>query len=312
MNRALAVKHHRENMPKRPDVVPDSRWGARIWHGLTQKHFNDHLETFGPGVTLYYRSSVRFLFMFAMLSVASSLSMSILVAVHKEDVETAAEVEVEPEEADDTGVELAALDLEAAVENYFPPWLQPVQNTMLGVFDDVSGLEEQVDIGFGFIISAADACLLLGYIDAGSIIFYVLFLRYLSALQNYEIRELEQRNLQVCDFTLMIRNLPAKTSIVAIKKHFEGVAQMANAGSVLPRKRNCQRENGMRPPDGYNSIVAEVSVALHEVGPALLLNFLARTKMQAELHKTELKMMRDFNISSVMEIPKMMRCAQPL
>ena len=65
----------------------------------------------------------------------------------------------------------------------------------------------------------------------------------------------------------MVRNLPPKTSLVTIKNHFEEIARIANSGSVLPRQRNCKREKPMR---FGTAVVAEVTVALSEVGPQLL------------------------------------------
>ena len=44
--------------------------------------------------------------------------------------------------------------------------------------------------------------------------------------------------LQVCDFTVMVRGLPPKTSIVAIKKHFELLASIANSAASRRRDRH--------------------------------------------------------------------------
>ena len=90
----------------------------------------------------------------------------------------------------------------------------------------------------------------------------------------------------------MVRNLPPKTSIVAIKKHFTEVARISNNGSVMPRGRGCKHEKPLRRPKGAINTVSEVTVALHEVGPELLEKFLERNDLKHEMNVMELKMMR--------------------
>ena len=165
---------------------------------------------------------------------------------------------------------------------------------MLGTHDDVEAVSQQ----------EKDRILMLGYLDAATVVVYYAFLKWLVWDQNREIKKMDENNLKVCDFSVMVRNLPPKTSAVAIQKHFNLVARNANVGGVMPRGRDCKRYKPMR---GGQSIVAEVTVALHEVGPMLLEEFLSRTEMKADLNRLELEMMREFDIQSVLEIPRALK-----
>lgn len=55
------------------------------------------------------------------------------------------------------------------------------------------------------------------------------------------------------------------------------------------------------------SVVAEVTVALQEVGPQLLEEFLARSEMKSDMHRIELQLMKQFDINTILDIPKVLK-----
>ena len=44
----------------------------------------------------------------------------------------------------------------------------------------------------------------MGYLDAVSVLFYLLFLRFLKTLQEHEIKKMEEEKLQVCDIDVRV------------------------------------------------------------------------------------------------------------
>ena len=95
--------------------------------------------------------------------------------------------------------------------------------------------------------------------------------------------------------------------MIAVKKHFTEVARSANTGATLPLGRGCKREKPQKHMDGAVHTVAEVTVALHQVGPELLETYLERADLKHEMSLMELKMMKRFSLTKVAEIPKTMR-----
>ena len=96
------------------------------------------------------------------------------------------------------GLLMAAVDLEGAIDAHMPPFMTALQHTMLGVFQKIDyNTTDSMDIGFGMAVSTEEAVLYLGYVDAMSMLFYMLFLKYLGFQQEREIQQIENRNLQV-------------------------------------------------------------------------------------------------------------------
>ena len=178
---------------------------------LTQRQFHAHLQKYGPGIALYYRcggarldaragpalidpraltpikchdpdhwhcrSLFRLILMFAFLSLLSVWSMSVNASVAEPPPPPPP-----PPSPDESGgtadLTLAVLDVETAIADNFPPWLQYLSETMLGSHVDVKYVNDE----------EKSRVLLLTYLDAASVIFFYSFLTWLVFKQNREVR----------------------------------------------------------------------------------------------------------------------------